>query len=201
MTQKGNVSMPEVVMESPLVGIERPSHRVMQVDGRNCSLSEVPFMAMLNLRGNSGDAAFTQAIGAATGLRLPVQANTCAMNGQRQLLWLGPDEWLLKTSHGQGEALMDALRSALRGLHAAVVAVGDGNTTLTVEGEGAAALLARGCPLDLHPRAFGAGAVAQSHLAKTNVTVLCLEAGQRYELTVRRSYADYLFRWLCQAGA
>jgi sarcosine oxidase subunit gamma len=193
--------MPDVVMESPLVGIERPSHRVLEVDGHSCSLSEVSFMAMVNLRGNSADAGFTQAVTAATGLRLPVQANTCSMNGQRQLLWLGPDEWLLKTSHGQGDAVIDSLRSALRGLHAAVVAVGDGYTTLTVEGDGAAALLSRGCPLDLHPRAFAAGAVAQSHVAKTNVTVLCLEAGQRYELTVRRSYADYLFRWLCQAGA
>ena len=43
--------MPDVVMESPLVGIERPSHRVLEVDGRSCSLSEVPFMAMLNEHG------------------------------------------------------------------------------------------------------------------------------------------------------
>lgn len=193
--------MPDVVMESPLVGIERPSHRVLEVDGRSCSLSEVPFMAMLNLRGNSADPAFAQAVSTATGLPLPATPNTCAMNGQRQLLWLGPDEWLLKASHGQGEVLIDSLRTSLRGLHAAVVAVGDGNTTLTVEGDGAAVLLSRGCPLDLHPRAFAAGAVAQTHIAKANVTVLCLEASKRYELTVRRSFADYLFRWLCQAGA
>ena len=193
--------MPDVVMESPLVGIDRAGQRMLQVDGKTCSLSEVPFMAMINIRGNSADAKFVQAVASVTGLDLPLQANTCNMNGQRQLLWLGPDEWLLKTSHGQGDALVDALRSALSGLHCAVVAVGDGNTTITVEGDAAAALLSRGCPLDLHPRAFGAGSLAQTHIAKCGATVLCLEPGKRYELTVRRSFADYLFRWLSLAGA
>jgi sarcosine oxidase gamma subunit len=28
-----------------------------------------------------------------------------------------------------------------------------------------------------------------------------LEAGAHFELTVRRSFADYLYRWLCEAGA
>ncbi len=193
--------MHDVVMESPLIGIDRLGQRVLHVDGRSCALSEVPFMAMINLRGNAADAQFVQAVASATGLALPLQPNTSSMNGQRQLLWLGPDEWLLKTSNGQGDALIEALRTALSGMHAAVVAVGDGNTTLTVEGDAAAALLSRGCPLDFHARAFAAGALAQTHIAKCGATVLCLESGKRYELTVRRSFADYLFRWLCQAGA
>ncbi|MBP7574355.1 MAG: sarcosine oxidase subunit gamma, partial [Rhodoferax sp.] len=75
-----------------------------------------------------------------------------------------------------------------------------GNTTLTVKGAAAADLLSRGCPLDLHPRVFPAGALAQTHIAKAGATVLCLEAATSFELTVRRSFADYLFRWLCEAG-
>jgi sarcosine oxidase subunit gamma len=201
MTRKENSSMPDVVMESPLVGIGRQAHAALKVDGKTCSLSEVPFMAMINIRGNSADAQFAQAVASVTGLDLPLQANTCNMNGQRQLLWLGPDEWLLKTSHGQGDDLVAALRAAFAGMHTAVVAVGDGNTTITVEGDAAAALLSRGCPLDFHPRAFAAGALAQTHIAKCGATVLCLEPAKRYELTVRRSFADYLFRWLSLAGA
>ena len=158
-------------------------------------------MAMINLRGNSSDTQFVQAVATVTGLELPLKPNTCSMNGQRQLLWLGPDEWLLKASHGQGDDLVAALVAAFAGQHTAVVAVGDGNTTLTVEGEGAAALLSRGCPIDMHPRNFAAGAVAQTHISKCGATVLCLDPGTRYEVTVRRSFADYLFRWLCLAGA
>jgi len=87
------------------------------------------------------------------------------------------------------------------GQHVSLVPVGHGFTTLTVQGAAAADLLSRGCPLDFHPRAFAAGAVAQSHVAKAGATIVCLAVGTHFELTVRRSFADYLFRWLCEAGA
>jgi sarcosine oxidase, subunit gamma len=201
MTRKENASMPDVVMESPLAGIARLGQRVLVVDGKSCALSEVPFVEMLNLRGDSGAARIAQAVWSVTGLALPTVPNTASLSAQRQLLWLGPDEWLLKLQDGQGDAVESALRSALQGQHFSVVQVGDGNTTLTVKGPAAADLLSRGCPLDLHPRAFPAGALAQSHIAKAGATVLCLEAATSFELTVRRSFADYLFRWLCEAGA
>jgi len=192
--------MPEVVMESPLAGIARLGQRVLVVDGKSCALSEVPFVEMLNLRGDANDALFTQTILSVTGLALPTLPNTASIAGQRQLLWLGPNEWLLKLQDSQGDAVESALRTALQGQHTSVVQVGDGNTTLTVKGAAAADLLSRGCPLDLHPRVFPAGALAQTHIAKAGATVLCLEAATSFELTVRRSFADYLFRWLCEAG-
>ena len=194
--------MPDaVVQSSPLAGmLVGQRQRVLHVDGRDCTLAEVPFVEMLNLRGNGDDAAFSTAVQQATGLYVPLRANGASIDPQRQLLWLGPDEWLFKTRDGEGEAIAASLRAALQGQHHAVVEVGDGNTTLTVQGPSAAALLARGCPLDLHPRVFTTGALAQSHIAKAGATVLCLQAGTHYELTVRRSFADYLFRWLCAAG-
>jgi sarcosine oxidase, subunit gamma len=200
MTRKENASMPEVVMESPLAGIVRLGQRVLTVDGQSCTLAEIPFLDMLNLRGNPGDARFTQAVLATTGLALPTQPNTTSMGQLRQLLWLGPDEWLLKLRDGQGDPMESALRAALQRQHCSLVQVGSGNTTLTVQGPAAADLLSRGCPLDLHPRVFAAGALAQTHIAKAGATVLCVQAGTSFELTVRRSFADYLFRWLCEAG-
>lgn len=192
--------MPEVVLSSPLSGVLAQGKRVLQVDGRECTLAEVPFLDMLNLRGDATDARFVAAVLECTAMHLPLRANSASIDPQRQLLWLGPDEWLLKLPGGQGEAVAAALRTALQGRHSAVVDVGHGNTTLVVHGPGAADLLARGCPLDLHPRVFGSGALAQTHIAKAAATVLCLHAGTHYDLTVRRSFADYLFRWLCAAG-
>lgn len=189
-----------VTLESPLVGKARLGKRELLVDGRTCYVDEVPFIEMVNLRGNAADPAFVAGVQQATGLALPVKANTHSGNAQRQLFWLGPDEWLLKTSDGQGEAVEAAIRSALAGQHFATVQVGSGNTTLIVEGPAAADLLSRGCPLDLHPRACPAGTLAQTHIAKANVILLCTEAGKRFEITVRRSFASYLFDWLCDAG-
>ena len=192
--------MPDAVLSSPLAGFLGGVQRSLQVDGRNVTIAEIPFLDMLNLRGNAEDPAFVQAVLQGSGLHLPRKANTASIDPQRQLLWLGPDEWLLKCRDGLGSAIAAALRAALQGRHSAVVEVGDGNSTLLVQGPAAAELLARGCPLDLHPRVFVAGCVAQSHVAKAAATILCLEPGTRFELTVRRSFADYLARWLCAAG-
>ena len=197
--------MTNVVLESPLAALApqaesaRSGQRSLQVDQRTCLLHELPLKDMLNLRGNASDAAFAQAVQQFSGLPLPLQANTAESMGERQLLWLGPDEWLLKLPMGLGEPIEAALRTSLQGRHFSVVQVGSGNTTLTLQGPAAADLLARGCPLDLHPRSFPDGALAQSHIAKANVVLLCLKAEQSYEITVRRSFADYLFKWLCEA--
>jgi sarcosine oxidase subunit gamma len=201
--------MSNVVLESPLAPITGLGQRVLSVDGASVTLGELPFCDMLNIRGNAADMGFVQAVQQATGLALPLAANTASLGEAGQLLWLGPDEWVLKLppsgAHYQhpspAEAMETTLRSALVGQHVSLVPVGHGFTTLTVQGAAAADLLSRGCPLDFHPRAFAAGAVAQSHVAKAGATILCLAAGTHFELTVRRSFTDYLYRWLCQAGA
>ena len=182
---------------------------MLSVDGASVTLAEMALCDMLNIRGSAADQGFVHAVQQATGLALPLVANTASLGEAGQLLWLGPDEWVLKLPlsgpHYQhpspAEAMEAALRSALIGQHVSLVPVGHGFTTLTVRGAGAADLLSRGCPLDFHPRAFAAGAVAQSHVAKAGATIVCLAAGTHFELTVRRSFADYLYRWLCQAGA
>ena len=201
--------MSNVVLESPLAPLIGQGSRVLSVDGASVTLGDLAFTDMLNIRGNAADAGFVSAVQNATGLPLPLIANTASLGATGQLLWLGPDEWVLKLPpsgpHYQhpspAEAMETTLRSALVGQHVSLVPVGHGFTTLTVQGAAAADLLSRGCPLDFHPRAFAAGAVAQSHVAKAGATIVCLAVGTHFELTVRRSFADYLFRWLCEAGA
>ena len=192
--------MLDAVLNSPLAGFLGRQTRDLVVDGRPCSLAEIPFVDMLNLRGDAQDPRFAKAVLDTTGMFLPTTANTASIDPQRQLLWLGPDEWMLKLRDRQGDAVAAALQGALSGMHSAVVDVGHGSTTLMLQGPGSADLLARGCPLDLHARVFATGALAQTHIAKASATVLCLYAGIQYEVTVRRSFADYLVRWLCEAG-
>jgi sarcosine oxidase subunit gamma len=174
---------------------------VLRVDGRSCSLAEIAFVEMLILRGDAADGAFRSAVQEHTGLALPMQPNGASIEAQRQLFWLGPDEWVFRTREAGGAARVStSLGAALKGRHHALVEVGDGYTTLELRGPGAADLLARGCPLDLHARAFPAGSLAQSHIAKANVTLLCLRAGEHYEVTVRRSFAGYLYDWMRAAA-
>ncbi len=192
--------MPDAIQTSPLAGALASMTQLLRVDGRECTLTEMALQGMINLRGDGHDAGFAHAVLQHTGLHLPAGANTASIDPQRQLLWLGPDEWLFKFHDANTATVADALRQALAGRHVAITDVGHGNVTLCVQGPAAADLLARGCPLDLHARAFGRGAVAQTHIAKAGATVVCLEAGAHFEITVRRSFADYLVRWLISAG-
>ena len=169
-------------------------------DGAGVVISERPFLGHLNLRGDPADTAFTSAAESVLGLALPTKPNTTAESGDLLALWLGPDEWLIVTLPDARTALAASLESALDGIHAAVTDVTGGQTVISVTGPNARDVLAKGCPLDLHPSAFRPGDCAQTLLAKANVTLRCVDDAPSYELIVRRSFADYAALWLQDAA-
>lgn len=171
-------------------------------------LGEKLLPAAVNLRGDAGDPAFVAAVREALGVEPPTTPNTVASGDDLALLWLGPDEWLA-LRHGaapEAEARLAAgLRAALGGLHAAVTEIGENYVCIHVAGRRAREVIMKGCPLDLHPRVFGgAGHCAQSHLSKTAILLHQVSdddrAGPGFDLYTRRSFADYLWRWLADAA-
>ncbi len=172
------------------------------------ALAERPHRGMINLRLDPADETAMAAFAEAFGFALPVQPNASAGNGEACALWLGPDEWWLVVPGPESEAgpeLADKLRAALAGHFAAVTEVGESRTCIRIAGPKARALLQKGCPLDLHPRAFGAGACAQTILAKAAVAIhLSADEsaadGPAFEVYVLRSFAEYLWAWLEDAG-
>ena len=166
------------------------------------TLGERPHRCQINLRGNAGDTVFLDAVEGATGLRLPVEANTAATAGDLSALWLGPDEWLIVGPSGRERALADGLREALQGQHVAVTDVSEARTVIAVAGPRARDLLAKGTSLDLHPRVFGPGRCAQSVMARTTMILHQIDAdGPTFEIYVTNSFADYLWAWLEAAAA
>ena len=123
---------------------------------------------------------------------------TRAAAGGRTALWLGPDEWLVVADE-DGAALADALRSALGDDSGCVVDVSANRTTLELSGPAARAVLEKGCPADLHPRAFSPGTAVATTLGP--VPVLLWQTGATtYRLLPRSSFADYVARWLLDAA-
>ena len=171
-------------------------------DEAGVNLGELTFRAQAVLRGDSGDPAFAAAVAQAVGVRPPVEPNTVAgpedLAAGSRILWLGPDEWLVACRDGDDPA--GRLSAALAGLHAAVADVSDGRAVFALSGPNARDVLAKGCPLDLHPRAFGPGRCAQSHLAKAHVLLHQIAATPLFEIYVHRSFADYLWHWLEDAA-
>lgn len=164
------------------------------------TLSERPFRAMIDLRGDPTDAAFLAAARATAGVELPLEPNTTRRSGSLTALWLGPDEWLITAPAGEERALAPTLRAGLAGHHAAVIDLTESRTVIAVSGVPARDLLAKGCTLDLHPRAFPVGACAQTGLARAGVLLHLVDEGPTFEITIPRSFADYLWAWLADAA-
>ena len=149
-------------------------------------------MTHLSLRG-SGEAFFA-ACEKALGVRPPSAANTVATAGDRSILWLGPDEWLVV-----GSTLPD-LKKALAGIHSAVVDVTSSRKVLRVTGERAEEIMAKAATLDFSLAAFPAGTCAQTNIARTQ-GIIERRAAQEFLIYVRSSFAAYLAAWLEDASA
>lgn len=153
----------------------------------------------INLRGAAADERFAAAIEQVTGVALPVEPNTStAGETPVRIYWLGPDEWLIGCERARPNAMVATLEDALAGQSVAVNDVSGGLVVAEIRGPDARELLARGCTLDLDPRAFKPDDCAQTMLAKANVLIAYIDDTPVYEIIVRRSFSEYLRRWLRQ---
>lgn len=178
----------DLIQESPLVGIESSiASSSSGVSGR-FQLTERPFMTLLTLRGDG--AAFHAAVQRVLGFALSKSSGGRTAAGERVAIWMGPDEWLIQSTQDMAGDLERGLRNELTGHHYAVVDVSSGYTVIDIEGTSVRAVLASGCPLDLHPRAFIDGQCAQTHFFKAGIT-LCRNGVDRFQVIVRRSFAEY----------
>lgn len=167
--------------------------------GAHLSLAELVPPGALNLRGDPADHGFVTKAGAVLGCVLPSAPNSVQSAADLTILWLGPDEWLVLTAPGAESALSERLEAALLETHAAVTDVSGNRAHLRLRGAAAREVLAKGCPLDLHPRVFKPGSCAQTVLARTSVLLHLLDDAPTFDLFPRRSFAPYVVAWLADA--
>jgi sarcosine oxidase, subunit gamma len=188
--------MPERLMRQPALGGAQLAPRGIRLGERA--------LGKIDLRGQPAERAFMSGVGRVLDLLLPIEPNTAATKNRVTALWLGPDQWLLVCPADDSALFMNSLQEALADSHCAITDVSDGRTALSLEGPSAREVLAKGCPLDLHPRAFPPGSCAQTLVGKADV-LLHLRAdepaaGASFDLYVGRSFAHYLWSWLEDAG-
>ncbi|MGW0465494.1 sarcosine oxidase subunit gamma [Streptomyces sp. NPDC003027] len=159
---------------------------------------ELPFLTQLTLRARPGGPA-ARAVEAAldTTLPGPLRAGTA---GEVEVLWMGPDEWLLVAPEDRQDALVGRLRAAIGEEFATVTDVSAQRTTLALSGHLVRTVLAHGCAIDLDPRVTPVGSCLTTLLAQAPVTlVVWREAAADVRLLVRSSFASYLATWLVDA--
>ena len=188
---------------SPLVEFLAEHPPVERDPSRGVEMSELAFWGHVNLRGDSGDEGVPGGGGeGGRGHGLPVAANTVVRVGERGNSMAGPRRvaWWSSSPESREGCRRKRLEEALSGLHVAVNDISSGQTIIRLYGPRARDVLSKGCPLDFHPRAFGAGQCAQSHIGKSNALIIQVDDAPTYDIIVRRSFADYLARWLLHSG-
>ena len=152
------------------------------------------------MRGRASNAGFVQSLEQVLGKALPTEPNTVSFDGH-YVFWLGPDEWLVVTPAAEAAELAERLQQATSGTHASVNNISGGQIVLMLKGAKCRDLLAKGCTLDLHPSVFTVGNCAQSGLARANVLLALIDETPTFMIVVRRSFSEYLCRWLSHAGS
>jgi sarcosine oxidase subunit gamma len=181
------------------IGAAMPGHYGPATTG--VTLAETNFAGAWNVQGDVRRPDFIGVVRRLFDVALPVAPNTTARTPMLTALWLGPASWLLVAAGKVAEGDFAARRDALNAAGGALFDVSASRVAWTVAGTHAGDVLANGCPLDFHPRAFAEGACAQSVFGQVNALVYRRAAGPVFTLMVPRSLARDAWLLLCRSAA
>jgi sarcosine oxidase subunit gamma len=169
---------------TPLRALEGPSLTIVE---------ERPLLSILRL--HNASAATVQNLGLALQLDWPSATNTLAAGADLEVCCVGPHEWVvIGLAH---EVLCDRLNGALDGTLHHVADTSGAWTRWKIRGGAAAALLAKGCSLDLAAMRAGKDC-ARTLLGQFNI--LLVRHGAEWALYAERALADQVWAWLERAG-
>ncbi len=140
-----------------------------------------------------------KAVKAVTNLYLPRLPLTSVENKQFVINWISPDEFLLLVADKIEFAVEEKLREEMSG-HFAIANVSGGQTALLLSGKNAETILKKSSPYDFHRSNFPTGKVITTVFAKSQA-VIRRTADDSFQLIVRRSFSDYIWQWIVDAGS
>ena len=134
-------------------------------------------LAQIDLRSDPSDVPFE-----------PHQPNTATEWNGWDVLWLGPDEWLVVGEPGTEETIEHALADALSAIHRSIVDVSANRIAFDLR-DGSDPL-STGCGLDLDPSRWLPGMCAQTLFGQAQVILHQLDE-RTTRVFVRPSFAGY----------
>ena len=188
--------MVEPIMRSPLHSFNLVAQAKAIDPGNGVWANEIPYLGYISLRGDAADPTFVSAASSAIGAPLPLQPCTLAMSNGVKVLWLSPDEWMIICERGQLGSLIGQLRQALSDIRSQVVDNSGGYTQVILLGRNALDVLQHASVYDFP--ALGVGRVVGTTFGRSSV--YAHRQGDGYCLLLRRSFADYIWRYLVRAS-
>jgi sarcosine oxidase, subunit gamma len=186
-------------MSEEPIGSMRPGH--YGATGTGVVLADAAIAAAWNVQGDPKSLSFVDETRRLFDIALPLAPNTTSRSDALTALWLGPASWLLVAATASSLAGFAAKRDALNPFGGALFDVSAGRVAWTLSGPSVADVLAKGCPLDFHPRAFASGTCAQSVYGHVNVLLDKRDDMPTFTLMVARSFARGVWHALCESAA
>ena len=161
-------------------------------------LTELPLQGMITLRGDLSAAGMKKAVKSATGLAIPDRRGI-ETGDDHAVAWMSPDELLLLCPHARAAETVASLSKALAKDHALAVDVSDARAFFELSGLHARDVLAKLCPMDMAPSAFGPGQIRRTRMAQVPAAIW-LSDEDSFRIICVRSVAQYVFDLLCVAA-
>jgi sarcosine oxidase, subunit gamma len=146
-----------------------------------------------------GDGEVQAAAAAAWGVAFPREACRAVLDGQRAVLWLGPEEFLLWDVSREHAHLIDSLEQALSEHPHSLVDVSHRQLGLEISGPQAAEILNGACPLNLSLEAFPVNMCTRTVFAKAEVLLWRLDDDVFY-MEIWNSFEGYVTGLLTEIG-
>lgn len=184
---------------APLAGLAPPGRFGAATQKPGLLIEERTDLALATVmvrRGKERD--LERAIAAAYRLDLPDGPRVASQDGI-SFAGIGVGQWFAAAEPGEAD-FVPRLRARVAGL-ASVADQSDGRVVLRLRGDRIRDVLAKGVPVDLHPRRFKTGDVASTLVAHIGVQIEQLDEAPTFQLMAFRSLAGSLWSWLTQSAA
>jgi heterotetrameric sarcosine oxidase gamma subunit len=145
------------------------------------------------------DEAAARVVRSAAGLALP-PPRRAEIAGDALAVWVQPSSWLVIRPRGEEGALARML-AAGAGDGVAIVDQSHGKALLRLAGPRARDVLAKGCRVDLHPRAFASGSAATTTVDHVTINLVQVDAAPTYDIVVPATFAENFLEWLIASAA
>ena len=178
--------------ESPIYHIDMQSNDLSK-SAAGVHFKEFAFFGHLTVRGSSANPAFVKGMEEVLGLTLPTTPLTSSSNEHSSIHWVSPNEWLVLLEKGNEAEVEAVLREALSG-HFSVVDVSGGQTLFQLSGDDALMVMKKSCGYDIEG-GLPVGKTVTTHFSKASVMIHKPSEGT-FLLVVRRSFSDYVWRWI-----
>jgi len=170
------------------------------ITNTSVTLGIVDQCGMVVVRGDMASKDMKDALKKATGCAVP-DVRKITFKGDNSLAWMSPDEMMVFCGYDQADYIVTAINKALDGQHHLAVNVSDARTIMTVTGDAAREVIAKGAPVDLSKDAFGVGDLRRTRLGSIAAGIFqTSDKPDSFSIFCFRSYSPYLWEWLAASS-